>query len=211
MQKCTLCCALMPILFNSFSRDLASHLLLAYLNGASVNPHLLAQNASRLPIWIKYRIIVTVRSMTFINNEQNVERHSSVARRPFNKSNYETIRSMCHTIIVIYIRLELKLNDSLLLVRLDEKCNLINLMMVSWWLNTHTFVIINFAIINRIWHVHTTSNAHYRNMELFFELNQSLDFVYVICDVGVWTLKISNIEHCQNHFGKMYVYSYKAD
>lgn len=172
MQKCTLCCALMPIFFNSFSWDQASHLLSAYLNGASVNPHLLAQNASRLPIWIKYRIIVTVRSMTFINNEQNVERHSSVARRPFNKSNYETICSMCHTIIVIYIRLELKLNDSLLLVRLDEKCNLMNLMMVSWWLNTHTHV-----VINRTRHVHTTSNAQYRNMELISKLNQFHNFV----------------------------------
>lgn len=97
-----------------------------------------------------------------------------MARRPPHKSNYDTIRSMCHTLIVIYIQLELKLNDSLLLVRLDEKCNLMNLMMVSRWFNNNVIILLRFSgTLKYGIAVRTESIRRCK------------------------TLKMSNIEHCQ--------------
>lgn len=91
----------------------------------------------------------------------------------------------------------------ILLVRLDEKCNLMNLMMVSWWLNTHTiYAMDNCTSIEHCTRtIHSILNAQNRNIVYGIDFGaKSISRFWFVCDVGEhWKCQILNI-------AKLYVF-----
>lgn len=82
----------------------------------------------------------------------------------------------------------------ILLVRFDEKCNLMNLMMVILMIK-HTYAINTQLHTARAHSIQNAQSAYLKYMELISDLDQFFDFVSFVRWARHW--KMSNIEHCR--------------